>query len=966
MKKMVRIGWVMVLCAILNCGSLFAQALLSTTPGFIKEINTSSVVITMDANKGNKGLLGYTPVTDVYVHIGVITTASTGPTDWKYVQTTWPVNTAANQTASLGSDKWTFTLPANLRTYFGITAASEKIIRIAILFRNGTGFIKQTNSDGSDTYLPVDTSGLLRVKFTAPPTEPRYIPWAEPINATLGQTLPVEAVSNSAANIDLYLNGALVASGTSTTIVNGAPTLSQTCQNQLKIIASDGTTTVTDSLNFFIPPATTPVAALPGGLQDGINYLPGDTSVTLVLFAPKKKNIFALGSFNNWQIDCNKQMNMTPDSARFWTTINGLTPGTIYKFQYFVDGIITTTDPYCELILDPWNDGTITAATFPNLPVYPVGQSGIVGTFQTAAPAYAWTTSGFTRPDKKGLNIYEVHLRDFLLTHDWNTMHDTLNYLKNLGVNCIELMPFTEFDGNNSWGYNPAFFFAPDKYYGPKNDLKRFVDKCHAMGISVVLDAVMNQTTGANPLAQLYWDGGKPALDNPWLNRVAKHPFNVFEDFNHESQATKYFVRRFMKHWLQEYKLDGFRWDLAKGFTQFNSGNDVGLWGNYDASRVAIWRNYYDSMMSYSPNSYCILEFLGGDQEESTLADYGMLLWGKMTDEYGNLVEATAGSSIDRAYHKNRPGYTKLGLIAYAESHDEERTMRSALDFGNSSNTSHNVKTLTTALGRVQTMMPMLLLIPGPKMLWQFEELGYDFGINYCQATNTYNSNCRVDPKPLKWNYFTVASRLSIYNVTSALQKLRLDYPTVFTNETVTTGTFLGTGLIKKIVLDDAALKVSAVSNFNVTSQTTTLTFPSNGWWYNMFGTDSVNISGNSLSITLAAGAFKVFTSKKVNGTVIDTKIENFETGSISKVAVAPNPATNNATLFLEMNKSAKTTIQIMSLTGQILSTVEAGNLSADYHEIDLSNAIKNIAAGMYQINIICDGQRNSIKFNKQ
>jgi 1,4-alpha-glucan branching enzyme len=966
MKKIVGIGWLMAIMALLNCGAASAQALLSTSPGFVKEINATGVDITMDATKGNKGLLGYTPVTDVYVHIGAITTASTGPTDWKYVQTTWPVNNAANQTVSLGADKWKFSLPANLRTYFGITNSNEKIIRIAILFRNGTGFIKQTNSDGSDTYIPVDTSGLLRVKFTAPPTEPRYVPWAEPIAVSLGQTLPIEAVSNGTANIDMYLNGTLVASGTNTTLVSGTPTLSQTCQNQLKIIASDGTTTVTDSLSFFIPPATTPVATLPAGLQDGINYLPGDTSVTLVLLAPKKKNIFALGSFNNWQIDCNKQMTMTPDSLRFWTTINGLTPGTIYQFQYFVDGIITTTDPYCEMILDPWNDASITAATFPNLPAYPVGQTGIVGTFQTAAPSYTWTTNGYTRPDKKGLNIYEVHLRDFLATHDWNTMRDTLNYLKNLGVNCVELMPFTEFDGNNSWGYNPAFFFAPDKYYGPKNDLKKFVDECHAMGISVVLDAVLNQTTGANPLAQLYWDGGKPAIDNPWLNRVAKHPFNVFEDFNHESEATKYFVKRFMKHWLQEYKLDGFRWDLAKGFTQVNSGNDVGLWGNYDASRVAIWKHYYDTMMAYSPNTYCILEFLGGDQEESTYANYGMLLWGKMTDEYGNLVEGTAGSSIERSYHKNRPGYNVPGLIAYAESHDEERTIRAALDFGNSTNSAHNVKTLNIALSRVQAMMPMLLLIPGPKMLWQFEELGYDFGINYCQNTNTYNSNCRVDPKPIRWNYFTVAGRKAIHNVTAALQKLRLDYPSVFTNETVTTGTFLGSNLIKKIVLDDAALKVSAVSNFNVSQQTTTINFPSNGWWYSMFGTDSVNISGNSLSVTLPAGGFKVYTSKKVSAPVLNTEIANFTTSSITKAAVAPNPATNNATLFLEMSSSAKTTIQILSVTGQVLNTQDLGNLNQDYHEIDLTNSIKSLAPGMYHLNIIADGLRNDLKFIKQ
>jgi 1,4-alpha-glucan branching enzyme len=110
--------------------------------------------------------------------------------------------------------------------------------------------------------------------------------------------------------------------------------------------------------------------------------------------------------------------------------------------------------------------------------------------------------------------------------HDWKTLTDTLNYLSRLGINAVELMPIQEFDGNQSWGYNPSFFFAPDKYYGPEDDLRRFIDSCHGRGIAVILDLVLNHATGNCPLAALYWDGvnNQPAPNNPWFNVTATHP----------------------------------------------------------------------------------------------------------------------------------------------------------------------------------------------------------------------------------------------------------------------------------------------------------------------------------------------------------------------------------------------------------------------------------------------------------
>ncbi len=162
---------------------------------------------------------------------------------------------------------------------------------------------------------------------------------------------------------------------------------------------------------------------------------------------------------------------------------------------------------------------------------------------QTAQQAYNWQTQDFEKPEKKDLVIYELLVRDFFAAGERNYQNliDTLSYLKRLGINAIELMPITEFNGNESWGYNPTFMFAPDKYYGTKNKLKEFIDRCHSEGLAVILDVVMNQQDIPNPYVLMYYDfdAGKPAANNPWFNQEATHPFNVFFDLNHESTYTQ-------------------------------------------------------------------------------------------------------------------------------------------------------------------------------------------------------------------------------------------------------------------------------------------------------------------------------------------------------------------------------------------------------------------------------------------
>jgi 1,4-alpha-glucan branching enzyme len=958
MKKIV------LLCFCFATKMAFAQGpLLDWTPAFLNDIQGGNVVITCNGAKGNTALLNFADTNNVYVHFGLITDSSTSSTNWRYVDTSWAANYPGNHCTYIGNSRWTFTMPGNLRTYFGMPYPAEKILKIAILFRDALGNTVQRNSDGSDMFVPVDAAGGLQLRFNQPPTEPRFNPWPEPIAVSLGQNLPVEAVTNNASTITLYLNGANIGTGSSITSLLATPTLTQACGNELIAVANDGTSAQADTLHFFINGGTIATAALPSGVKDGINYLPGDTSVTLVLYAPHKSSVLLMGSFNNWSASCNDVMQMTPDSLRWWTTVSGLTPGQIYKFQYLVNGTIVTTDPYCEMVLDPWNDATVPSSSFPNIPAYPAGQSGIVGTFQTAQTPYIWTATGYTRPDKKDLIVYELLLRDFEAKHNYGSIIDSLNYFKTLGINCIELMPINEFDGNESWGYNPDFFFAPDKYYGTKNDLKHLIDEAHKKGIAVVMDAVLNHVTGQSPLAKLYWNNStnKPSADNPWLNEDAKHPFNVFNDFNHESNMTKYHVHRFIKHWLQEYKIDGFRWDLAKGFTQTNNPTNVGAWGNYDASRVAIWKNYYDSMQAASANSYCILEFFGSDQEESELGNYGMLVWDEENYQFGeNAMGNSANSaSVARTYYKNRTGYNNPSLISYIESHDKERIVYMDLQNGKTI-TGYNVKSLNTALKRQEALHATLLMIPGPKMIWQFGELGYDFSINTCEDLSI-NNNCRLAKKPIRWDYYAVPERKSIYNAIARMNKLRALKPNVFNGATLqASGTDLGNSLVKKLILNHADLKLVTVANFDVIAQTFNQVFPANGKWYNYMGVDSISVSGGSKSITLQPGDYKIYTNINLGSgasgpsSIFDTKANaNFAT------MLYPNPATDKTNLIITVKIYSNAVITLVDATGRVLQTLYNGTLLSGDNQIEIqTNALAN---GIYFINCVVEGMNQVV-----
>ncbi|MBL7849496.1 MAG: T9SS type A sorting domain-containing protein [Cyclobacteriaceae bacterium] len=684
-----------------------------------------------------------------------------------------------------------------------------------------------------------------------------------------GQSIPITAYASDPSTLVLKIDGNTVqTSGAGQTVLTYNHTVTETSGSiDVEFIATkDGTSTTANASFTYVVRSATVQAPRPAGVVDGINY-PGDnTKAILSLWAPGKSSAYVLGDFNNWEISSDYQMKQAGE--HFWLEITGLTPGTEYAFQYLVDETLRLADPYADKVLDP-DDQYIPSGTYPALKPYPQKARSDkwyynrVAVLQTGQTPYPWVVTNFVKPPQEKLVIYELLVRDFFDSNNRNYQNliDTLSYLKRLGVNAIELMPVMEFNGNDSWGYNPTFLFAPDKAYGTKNKMKEFIDKCHQEGIAVILDMVMNQHDLPNPYVMMDFDftAFKPTANNKWFNVDAKHPFNVFFDMNHESAYTKKYLDTVNHYWLHEYKFDGFRFDLSKGFTQTNNPNDVGAWGQKDPSRIAILKRMADVIWSHTPDAIVILEHFAANDEEKELAEYGMMLWGNSNYNYNrNTIGIAGDSNFDWVYHGTR-GWTVPHVVGYMESHDEERAMyrnlTEGLSFGN-----YNVKDPAVALERMKAISALFYPIPGPKMLWQFGELGYDISIN---------QGGRVSAKPVKWEYYSDPNRRRLYEVTRTLIELKKMYP-IFNSADVT---FAGMNTLQKQIMlksvpfttspsGPAQMSAVVVGNFDLSPKDITVNFPHTGNWYHYYsGGDLLNVTNAATSLTLQPGEARIYTN---------------------------------------------------------------------------------------------------------
>ena len=926
---------------------------VSFEPNFATQYD--SVTIYFDATQGNGALEGFSG--RVFLHTGVITSESSSGSDWKYVPAGWESYPANLEAEQVGENRWKFTYAPDIRTFFGITGTTEEVLEIAMLFKgtrtlSGAPLAVGRDKGNSDIFVELSTGGV-EVRFVKPANELSIIKESDSL-----QIIGLGSATTGSLQLSLYEDDQLVEQTTNDTIAYMfRPSESQE-EVVFSLIADNGEGLSDTTNTMVIVRADQHINnPRPAATRDGINYV-SNSSVRLSLFAPYKEFVYVLGDFNDWSPSADYLMHKEihgADSTWFWLEIDDLSPGQEYAFQYLVDGDLRIADPYSELTLHPEDDPYIPSSIYQDIPAYPYGKTSFsVGVLQPGADEYNWNVTNYERPEIKDLVIYELLLRDFLSKHSYQTLIDTLDYLDRLGVTAIELMPVNEFEGNLSWGYNPAFHIALDKYYGTQKAFKAFIDAAHSRGIAVILDVVLNHAFGRSPIIRLWNEGdyGAPKSENPYANSIAKHPYNVGYDLNHESPATRYFSKRVMQYWLEEYKIDGFRFDLSKGFTQVDNLNNVGAWGSYDASRIAIWKDYNNFIRSIDSTAYVILEHFSDNSEEKVLVNEGMLVWGNMNHEYN---EATMGYNSDlRGVLSSHRGFSQRNLIGYMESHDEQWLMFKNIAFGNSS-ADYNIRDLPTALDRMKLAGAFFFTLPGPKMLWQFGELGYGYG-DYGEQCLNDASYCpsfapgRTALKPIRWDYRDDAERYALYETWAniiALRKASLAFtsPESFTHQLQTS--------TKIIRLSHGEEKVVIVGNFGVNTVFGTINFPEDGQWFDYLNKTVQQVNEGSLELDLAPGAFHIFTSTDFSGLV--TSSESREILQVKDQFKLypnyPNPFNPSTQISFSLAEHGATTLRIYDLLGREVATLINGQLASGNHTVNFIGS--GLSSGIYFVRLV-------------
>ncbi|MDE6741664.1 MAG: hypothetical protein K2J58_04970, partial [Muribaculaceae bacterium] len=739
------------------------RAQVTSDPSPLQE-DSKDVKILFHADQGNKGLMGLPATAKVYAHTGAC--LSNG-SNWVNAPT-WGDNADKYQLTYVRENLWQLYI-GDIREYYGITDPSVNVTRLAFVFRTGDKSQEGKGENNSDIFIDVLDAGL-QIAIESGLSGSIVTPSTGEVTFKVGTT--------KAADITLTVNEKEIGSVKGATLLTANYTFPGVGSYEVKATATADGETVTDVKTYtFIEESK--AENYPGGTPKMGPVKNSDGSVTFCLGAPGKSSVMLIGAWNDYTPD-NKYMMKYQDVdglRYFWLTVDGLDNAAQYGYYFLVDGSQKVSDPYARLVLDPWNDKYLTTDVYPDLPAYPFDKiEGMpLAIYQGNINDYDWQVKDFKGVAPSDLIIYELLFRDFTGTEGRADGNGTVRkaiekipYLKTLGVNAIELLPIMEFNGNISWGYNPNFYFAPDKAYGTPDDYKEFIDICHQNGMAVILDMVFNQSDGLHPWYQMYTPG-----NNPFYNENAPHAYSVLNDWNQGFPMVQEQWKDVLEYWMTEYKFDGFRFDLVKGLGNNDSYANSGdaATNAFNQSRINRMRELQKVVEAVNPNAYFINENLATPQEENAMAETGQLNWANINEAGCQFAMGFQSDSNLNRFYAPKDGQRLWGsTVSYLESHDEQRLAYKQNQWGVA-----GVKgKLANSMHRLGSAAAQMLLAPGAHMIWQFSELG-----NYDNTKNADGGN-NTDPKTVRWNLMTSPDRKGLYDNYSELIALRNGNPDLF------------------------------------------------------------------------------------------------------------------------------------------------------------------------------------------
>lgn len=826
----------------------------STSPVPLQQSSQNVKII---FNAQESGVAGLISATEIYAHIGV---CPVGTSDWTHVKTEWSENTAANKFVKNSAGLWELNI-GNINTYFGL-AAGEKVGKIAVIARTATG-----SAQTKDYFLDIAEEGFA-INFSYN-TENLVISAPTTITFSLSAT--------QASNLSIKVDGQTIGEATNSMNLSKAYTFNTEGKfYEVTATATNGSQTLSKTVTVAYPTASAQ-ANYPGGVPKMGAIKQADGSVIFCLAAPLKKSVILVPSWDNYET-LNKNVMKYQDyngNRYFWTQVSGLKDNQYYPYYYLVDGMYKVADPCAKLMLDCYSDKWLPSGIWKEeMPKYPYDKFDdvMLAVYRGDIDNYNWSdaTKNFKIPNHTSMVVYEMLLRDFTGDgSDQNGKHfgtlrtamPKLQYLADLGVNVIELMPVMEFNGNNSWGYNTNGYMALDKAYGSPNDLKEFVDWCHRLGMAVVLDIVFNQSDGNHPWYQMY-----PISSNPFYNETSPHAYNVLNDFKQDNPVLQQHWDDVLRFWMETYKVDGYRFDLVKGL------GDNASYGNTDAynqSRVNRMKRLNDVIRSVNPDGIHINELLGAAQEDNANYTNGKQMgWNNVNYGAGQYAMGWAEKCDDtKGFYSSTWGKTVGGTVDYAESHDEPRVANKVKKNGHASVKYTSAHPKKTSIQRLGSLAAQMLLSPGAKMIWQFGEIAADD-----DQGSELDKLRAIAPK---WDQFSNEGRSALHKNYQALCWLRRDNADMFDGTaTFSTGGFTASLTSPRYIrILKGNREIIGVFNPNVTGSNATVTVPvqylssSNSQLItSAYGfTPQLTVNGTNATVSVPAHSFAVFATSNVS-----------------------------------------------------------------------------------------------------
>lgn len=639
----------------------------------------------------------------------------------------------------------------------------------------------------------------------------------------------------------------------------------------------------------------------------------GDGTVTFALLAPGKAFVSLLGGWEGWDPGA-LVMNYDAAEGIWWREVS-LSPGT-YNYMYLLEGQKKLGDPYAtdvEWKLDGQEDWRV---------------ENQISRFTVGEEPFEWSDGDWQPPVMEDLIIYELLIRDFTPGGDMEGVIEKLDYLAELGINAIELMPNYEFPGSSSWGYNPSFLFAVESSYGTPDDFKRLVNEAHARGIAVIMDLVFNHCDATSPYYQLY----ETDYDRSPYIHAEQNPWGM-PDFDHTKEGTKRLVKDVVRYWMEEYHVDGFRYDNTTGFG-WSGLNDYGISVfSYEAWQV-------------NPRVYQIAEHF------SSLSDLTALMsvtkinshWHDIFHDqmkanlregpfegatYGDLVSTARG--IDFEQH----GFSRpRNIVNYTESHDEQRVIWEARTNG----------TIDDELAVQKSMLGLTVLLTstGVPMLFHGQEFG--------MATER-----TLDRNPLDWSKLESPVGRKIYDHTRRLLWLRTHYPALRGSDC----NFFFSSPNKVIVYDrsDGAETVVVAANFSRDEKTVDVPFPHSGTWYEYVNDDTFQVSGDTATLTIPGSKGMIFVDTK---RWMEIRADHPDIpGEFSLGQNAPNPFNPLTRIDFSLDRRGETTLVIHDLLGREVNRLVSGVKGPGRYSITWDGTDRHgrpVASGVYLYTLMASG----------